>query len=258
MAELQKNKVITTYTKVHTGRPTNYHFVLWYDVDRTILVNHVNYDYSLPKFPAPKWIYLTSVASNSLDYQFSVIDYIEQNPKVRLAFQPGTYQLKLGPEKLSRIYKATDVLVVNLEEARRITSTHTGSTSAPAPEVRSQEHIQYIKNLLNSIGKLGPKLTIITDSHNGAYMHDGDLFYHMPIYPDPRPPFERTGCGDAFTATFVSALALGLSPVEALMWAPVNPMSVAQFVGSQEGLLKREQLEWWLERAPEDYKPRGI
>jgi hypothetical protein len=43
-----------------------------------------------------------------------------------------------------------------------------------------------------------------------------------------------------------------------LVWAPVNPMSVAQFIGSQEGLMERDQIEWWLERAPEEYKPREI
>ena len=55
-----------------------------------------------------------------------------------------------------------------------------------------------------------------------------------------------------------TALALGKTPLEALMWAPVNPMSVAQFIGAQEGLLNREQLEWWLTRGPEEYKVKEI
>ena len=33
----------------------------------------------------------------------------------------------------------------------------------------------------------------------------------MPIYPDPRPPLERTGAGDAFSSTFAIALAQGKS-----------------------------------------------
>jgi sugar/nucleoside kinase (ribokinase family) len=80
----------------------------------------------------------------------------------------------------------------------------------------------------------------------------------MPIYPDPRPPVERTGCGDAFASTFVGAMMLGKSPLEALTWAPVNPMSVVQYVGAQEGLLDRESIEWHLKNAPEDYRPREI
>jgi hypothetical protein len=35
-------------------------------------------------------------------------------------------------------------------------------------------------------------------------------------------------------------------------------MSVAQFVGAQEGLLNSEQLEWWLKRAPGDYRVKEI
>jgi len=46
--------------------------------------------------------------------------------------------------------------------------------------------------------------------------------------------------------------------LEAFLWAPINPMSVAQFVGAQEGLLTFDQLEWWLKNAPPEYKPKEI
>ncbi len=65
LAELKKNRVSTDLIRVHKDKPTNYHFVLWYEADRTILVNHVAYEYKLPQFPPPKWIYLTSLASNT-------------------------------------------------------------------------------------------------------------------------------------------------------------------------------------------------
>ena len=82
--------------------------------------------------------------------------------------------------------------------------------------------------------------------------------YFMPIYPDPKEPLERTGCGDAFASTFMSALLLGKTPLEALVWAPINPMSVVQYVGAQEGLLSRDQLEELLKNAPADYQPKEI
>jgi sugar/nucleoside kinase (ribokinase family) len=242
LAELQKNKVITTFVKSHEHRTTNYHFVLWYDVDRTILVNHVEYDYNFPVIPEPKWIYLTSLASNTFEYHMQIAEYIESHPNVKLAFQPGTFQIKLGAKELSRIYARTEVLIVNLEEAQRILHADSGDP----------------KTLLKYLHKIGPKIVIITDGHNGSYMYDGEHSYMMPIYPDPRPPLERTGCGDSFASTFVSALIMGRSPLEALVMAPVNPMSVVQFVGAQEGLLTMEQIEWWLARAPADYKPKEI
>jgi len=244
LAELQRNGVITTYVKPNKGKPTNYHFVLWYEVDRTILVNHIDYDYRFPDVPPPKWIYLTSLAGTTFPYHMAIADYLEAHPDVKLAFQPGTFQMKLGFEELKRIYQRTDVFFVNVEEAQRILNL--GSDARD------------IKVLIQGIAKHGPKLIIITDNTNGAYMFDGDHYYHIGMYPDPRPAIERTGCGDAFASTFVTALSMGKSPLEAFTWAPINPMSVAQFVGAQEGLLTMEQLEWWLKKAPEDYKPKEI
>jgi sugar/nucleoside kinase (ribokinase family) len=240
--ELLKNGVMTNYITEHKGKPTNYHFVLWYEVDRTILVNHVDYDYKLPDFPAPKWIYLTSLGSNTTFYHQLIANYLQKHPEVKLAFQPGTFQIQLGFEKLKEIYARTDVFVVNVEEAQRILNTKNHN----------------IKELISKIASYGPKIVLITDNTNGAYMFDGDHYYHIPMYPDPRPAFERTGCGDAFASTFVSAFAMGKSPLEALFWAPINPMSVAQFIGAQEGLLTLDQIEWWSSKAPDDYRPKEI
>lgn len=240
---LIKEKVDARYVKTHKGQSTNYHFVLWYDVDRTILINHVEYDYKLPQIKkAPKWIYLSSLASNTKDYHREISDYLIKNPEVKLAFQPGTFQIKLGIKELKDIYKRTEVFICNAEEAQRI--LHSESRD--------------IKVLLAELHANGPKIVLITDGPKGSYMLDGEHFYFMPIYPDPKPPVERTGCGDSFSATFVAALMLGKSPLEALVWAPVNPMSVIQYVGAQEGLLDQEHIEWWLRQAPEEYKPREI
>ncbi len=243
MAELRKNNVSTRFMHRHGDKPTNYHFVLWYDVDRTILINHVEYNYQLPKIPTPpKWMYLSSLASNSLDYHMQLTEYLKKNPSIKLCFQPGTFQMKQGIQKLKEIYSRTEVFVVNVEEAQRILATESRD----------------VKGLLSELHALGPKIVLITDGPKGAYMLDGEHFYFMPIYPDPKPPVERTGCGDSFASTFVSALSMGKSPIEALVWAPVNPMSVVQYVGAQEGLLTHEQIEWWLSRASPEYKPRVI
>ncbi len=78
------------------------------------------------------------------------------------------------------------------------------------------------------------------------------------MYPDPAPPVDRTGAGDAFSSTFISALILGKDISEALMWAPINSMSVVQGVGAQEGLLTREKLEEFLANAPDYYRATKI
>ncbi len=237
---LKGNNVKTDYVHVQKNIETNYHYALWYQADRTILINHHEYDYVLPRIsPAPKWMYLSSLASNSYPYHLEIVDYLKKNPSVKLAFQPGTFQMKLGLEKMGELYKLSALFIVNVEEAQLILTTADNDIVA----------------LLTAIYKLGPKLVLITDGPKGAYMYDGQKAYFMPIYPDQKPPLERTGCGDAFASTFMAALALGKSPLEALAWAPINPMSVVEFVGAQEGLLTRPALENFLKNAPADYKP---
>jgi ribokinase len=241
--ELVKEKVDNRYIKIHKGMGTNYHFVLWYEVDRTILINHIEYNYKFPEIKrTPKWIYLSSLASNTKDYHKEISEYLIKNPEIKLAFQPGTFQIMLGIKELKDIYTRTEVFICNFEEAQRI--LHTESRD--------------IKILLSEIHANGPKIVLITDGPKGAYMLDGDHFYFMPEYPDPKSPVERTGCGDAFSATFVAALILGKTPLEALAWAPVNPMSVIQYVGAREGLLSLQDIEWWLKNAPDEYRPREL
>jgi bifunctional ADP-heptose synthase (sugar kinase/adenylyltransferase) len=63
---------------------------------------------------------------------------------------------------------------------------------------------------------------------------------------------------DAFSSTVVAALALGKTFEEAMMWGPINAMSVVQKIGAQEGLLSRTEMEQYLENAPADYKVKNI
>ncbi len=233
----------TRYVKRHEGLETNYHYVLWYEDERTILVKHHDYPRALPQFDeAPRYIYLSSIGADSVPYHQSIATYVTAHPETKLAFQPGTFQMNLDAETLKQLHSVTEYYCVNREEAERILNIKT-------------EHIQ---DLLEGLRNLGPKVVIITDNRNGAYLFDGSDTWKMPLYPDPRPPFERTGAGDAFFSTFIAALALGLPTQEALRWAPINAMSVVQEIGAQKGLLSREKIEQYLREAPASYKPERI
>jgi sugar/nucleoside kinase (ribokinase family) len=99
---------------------------------------------------------------------------------------------------------------------------------------------------------------VITDGPLGAYASDDGSCYFMPSYPDPKPPFSRTGAGDAFSTGFFSALILGLSVPEALRWAPIESMHVVQYFGAQTGLLRKPDLLKFLKKAPKSYQPKFI
>ena len=112
--------------------------------------------------------------------------------------------------------------------------------------------------MAKAIAALGPKMVSISDGPKGAYLYFNNELWSIPLYPDIAPPFERTGAGDAFSSTVTAALALGLSPLEALAWGPINAMSVVQEIGAQKGLLSREKLEEYLAKAPADYKAKKL
>ena len=250
LAELRKNKILTKYVRSHKKVPTNYHYVLWYDSERTILVKHEKYPYALPKIALePRWIYLTSLGDDSLSYHTQIISYLATHPEVKLAFQPGTYQIKFGVEKLAAIYHRAEILFCNVDEARRILRKEKDATSNDKSEIIT---------LMESLHKLGPQKVVVTDGVKGAYILDNDVSYFMPTYPDIAPPYERTGAGDAFSATVTAALATGKTLEEALLWGPINSMSVVQYVGAQEGLLSESKLVKYLKTAPSDYKLKKI
>lgn len=240
---LHKAKVDTRFMHINPHKKSNYHYVLWYKEDRTILIKHEEYEYRWPTFriiDIPQWIYFSSLGSDSLEYHDAIAEWLDGHPTVKLAFQPGTFQLELGSHRLRRIYARSSVIAVNRQEAA---------------EIAGKRYEDDIHNLLDKLHELGPKIVLISDGHHGAYASDGINRYRMPIYPDPAPPYERTGAGDAFTSTFVAALIKGADVAGALLWAPINAMSVVQKVGAQAGLLSERYIEHYLRIAPENYHP---
>lgn len=243
---LKENGVITDYVTIEDGKNTNYHYVLSFQAERTILIKHEDFDYNIIKQAdgmIPKWVYFSSVGEDSMEYHANIAKWISDN-NIKMAFQPGTFQISLGKEKLADVYAATEVFFCNVEEAQKILN----------------EESRDVKKMLKAMNELGPKIVCITDGHAGAYAYDSynDEYWFHRIYPDPQPPIERTGAGDSFSSTFTIALGHGKSVAEALSWGPVNSMNVVQHIGAQEGLLTQAQLEEYLANAPENYKPEKI
>lgn len=234
----------TSFVAKEDGKKTNYHYVLWFESERTILVKHEAFSYRFPEnLPEVKTLYLSSLGEVPEGYYDAIANFAESRPELFLAFQPGTFQMALGTEKLARIYARTDLFFCNKEEAERILKLPAG-TPVPA--------------LLDALLALGPKKVVITDGRNGAYACDGAQKLFVPMYPDTRPPYERTGAGDSFASTVTAALTMGKPLAEALLWGPVNSMSVVQEIGAQKGLLSKEALEAYLAAAPPEYRIENL
>jgi ribokinase len=245
IAALNKNDVDTRFVRINHNKKSNYHYVLWYKEERTILIKHEEYDYHWPHLrpdEAPKWLYFSSISEHAIQYHDQVSDWLDSHPDTKLAFQPGTFQMEAGVHRLHRIYKRCDVLILNREEA---------------VTVGGGRH-EDVNDLLDKLHEIGAKTVVVTDGPAGAYASDGTSRFSMPLYPDPAPPKERTGAGDAFASTFVAALIKGNNLEGALLWAPINSMSVVQKTGAQAGLLSEYQLQHFLKSAPSWYRPTKL
>jgi len=174
---------------------------------------------------------------HALDYNLAIARYAKEKG-VRLAFQPGTFQMQLGKEKLAEVYAATEIFFCNKEESQQILGTTEDD----------------VKKLLTGIRALGPKIAVITDGPKGSYLMDESAAWRAPMYPDPAPPVSRTGAGDATASTTVAYLIKGLSPMEALMRGLINAASVVQGVGAQTKLLTAAELDEWYAKRPADFK----
>lgn len=235
---LKERGVSNEYVQTHSGLSTNYHYVLQFGAERTILIKHEHYPYSLPQFTEPpKWFYLTSLPLETLDYQLAIARYAAQNG-VKLAFQPGTFQMQLGKEKLAEVYQASEIFFCNKEEAQLILGT---------PE----EHD--VKKLMEGIRALGPKIAVVTDGRNGSNIMDDSGAFHMPMYPDPAPPVSRTGAGDATASTTVAYLIMGMAPKEALMRGLINAAAGVQQIHAQLGTMDQKGVEEWYAKRPADF-----
>lgn len=242
LKSLENNAVATEFVATDAKFPTNWHFVLWYEPERTILIKHADFEKRLPKEMSAKWIYLSSIGEyQALEFHKEIMEWLTQHPETKLVFQPGTYQMKMGTEVLKDIYLRTELFICNFEEAQRI--------------LKSEE--RDVKKLMDAIHALGPKIVVVTDGIKGAYAREENgTSWFMPIYPNK--PYERTGAGDAFSSTLAACLEMGMPMSDALLWAPINSMSVTNFCGAQKGLLTQEKIKEYLAKAAPDYHPTKI
>ena len=224
-----KTGVAGDFIVVEKGKDSNLSVVITYQGERSILVYHQPWKYSLPNLAGTKWIYFTSVSesfktSNLVD---EVCRYIDKS-RAKLAFGPGTYQLKADIKRYPKLLERCDFLILNLEEAKRTLG------------IDSKESVA-VRDLLSKLLFLGPKIVVVTDAMEGSYCSDGQKYLKTGIFP--AKVIEKTGAGDAYSSAFLAALINGQRLEEAMVWGAVNSAHVITEAGSQNGLLAREALE---------------
>jgi len=228
---LQEAGVDTGLVSLQPRATTRYSIVLSYRGERTILAYHAARRYRLPALPAARWLYYTSLGESFERLQARLAAYLKRHRTLKLAVNPGSYQLKKGREEFAKILPLTDLLIVNKQEAERL-----------AGEKRT------MRALCAAVRRLGPKTVVVTDSVRGSFASQGDDLYFLPSYPVK--VVSKTGAGDAYASGFLRAYMSGSSLPEAMQWGTANAGGVIQQWGAQTGLLTEKDVRRMIARHP--------
>lgn len=222
---IAKEGVSCKYVQIQRGSESNYTVVLNYQGERTQLVFRQPREYRLPKLAPASWVYLTAMGEKHHVAYADLLRYIVDNA-VKLAYNPGKEQIDCDLKNCMNLFRFTDVLFVNKEEARMLLGASVNTR---------------ITNLLHRLKELGPKMVVITDGGRGSYACNGDGMFQCDIFPGPL--VERTGAGDSFATGTIAALHNGLPLHEAIVWGTFNAWSVVQHIGPHDGLLTLKHIK---------------
>lgn len=229
--ELDKAGVDTKYVKMLKGKETRYAIVLNYRSERTILSYHTDRKYSLPKLPKTKWIYFTSLGKNFEGLQDQILKYLFAHPETKLAFNPGSYQMKNGLAKIKKLLPHVNLLFVNRQEAEKLVGKK-----------------KTTKDLISALLRKGVSQVVMTDGVKGSFATEGKDIYFMKSFP--LKPVAKTGAGDAYASGFLSAILSKKTTPQAMRWGTSNSSGVIMEVGAQKGLLSKRGVSQILKKYP--------
>lgn len=162
--KLERNNVNTGYVGTENGKHTNYHYILWYDVDRTILVRHETFEnISLDRVQRQNGFILVP-SENSLDFPRWSCWFSRKKSRNKTSLPTRYFPDENWNSSSQRIYKNTEIFFCNVEEAQRIL----------------EEESRDLPTLLRKMSSFGPKIVVITDGINGAYSFDtrtGEMWF---------------------------------------------------------------------------------
>ncbi|OGY29893.1 MAG: hypothetical protein A3F35_00440 [Candidatus Woykebacteria bacterium RIFCSPHIGHO2_12_FULL_45_10] len=235
--QLEKEGVDSRYVIVNKGMDSNYSAVLNFEGERTIFVYHQHWNYRLPALEPAKWVYLTSLSKSFAESTLvaDLVVYLKETG-AKLSYNPGTYQMEVGVKNDPELLKLTELLFVNVEEAKRILG------------IAESTHIEIKALLKKTISDLEVRNAVITDGREGSYAFDRKNYWRIKEFPGER--LEATGAGDAYATACQAAIFYGHSLAEGMAWGAINASYKVKKVGPQAGLLRKDEMEKVLSENP--------
>ncbi len=173
-----------------------------------------------------KWFYVASLSGRSSQIFEPIIDFAEKN-NIKVAANPGNTQLKEDLNILKSKLNKIDILLVNQEEAARLTDID----------------YQKEKEIFKKLDELVKGIVVMTKGPQGVTVSDGSYLYSAGI---PKSELaDRTGAGDAFGSGFVSGYIEKEDISYAIQLGTANATSCLQKMGATNGLLMKGEWGQW-------------
>lgn len=183
-------------------------------------------DFSFEKIKT-KWIYAGSLSGNSYKSLDALFDFAVKN-KIKIAASPvGQNQLSEGLERTRGLLNKIDILIVNQEEASRLTEVD----------------FNLEDKIFDLLDKWVEGIVVMTKGPEGVKVSDGEYRYSAGI-PESGM-VDRTGAGDAFSSAFLAGYIEKNDISHAIQLATANATAVLQEVGAVNGLLKKGEWGPW-------------
>lgn len=208
-------------------------------------------------------VYIANLSNQSADCFPGIIARAKANGAL-VAANPGVRQLSARGGAFQDALSKIDILAINHTEADVMVPSLVArfGEGGPALPFEGDGDVPLLASrglsgggfdmsllaFLRAVRSLGPAHVLVTAGRAGAFIGLKDAILYCPSVQTHVAG--TAGAGDAFTATYTAFIALGRPPEDALRAATLNAASVVGYVDTQNGLLRREQLEERLAGAP--------
>jgi sugar/nucleoside kinase (ribokinase family) len=169
---------------------------------------------------ASRWLYITSLGGD-MKILDRTLDHAEK-AGIKVAWNPGNAELKLGLAELEPRIRRVDVFNLNREEASLLTGVE----------------VKDLNGIVGTLSGLPKRVLLVTDGPNGAYAAETDgKAWHCDSIEVPR--VNTTGAGDAFGSGFVAGLIKKNDIRYGMAVGIWNAVGCIQITGAKNGLLEK-------------------
>lgn len=226
-----KSESIDTYFQEHDDDSTAYSVILVHSSGERSILSYKgegqHFDVSKVNFNEleSNWLFLDSLGGH-YDFLETAVNWAHEKG-IKIATNPGGKELDHGLEKLTPLLKHMSIVIMNQEEAAKLTGIDYKDENA----------------IFKRMDDLIDGVFVMTKGPEGVVVSDGQNIYRAGV-PDS-PVVERTGAGDAFSSGFIVEYIRSGDIAKAIQFATANASSVVTQYGAKAGILKKDDWGPW-------------